>query len=254
MRITNVPCPQPKSNNLPSPCHASPNPACSGDRTSDTNAATARLYEDGRFPTPDRRARFIAVEHDEPLEPVDERFPLVLTTGRVRDHWHTLTRTGKSRALMQRTPEPVLEVSTRDAVRLGLHDGDFVEVTSRRGTAVAQCRVSDAIRAVNAQLIAIASARGIAVVDSDALTQTLLQRVDKTGLFHIGREQIDVFARGNEPHHGRLDDTAGHAGTVISGVIANEIFIRSFDEQFGAGIPLLSDEEILQSAGLLASQ
>ena len=48
---------------------------------------------------------------------------------------------------MQRTPEPVLEVSTRDAVRLGLHDGDFVEVTSRRGTAVAQCRVSDAIRA-----------------------------------------------------------------------------------------------------------
>jgi anaerobic selenocysteine-containing dehydrogenase len=88
----------------------------------------------------------VPVEHDEPLEPADARFPLVLTTGRVRDHWHTLTRTGKAPALRRRTPEPVLEVSTRDARPLGLQDGDFVEVTSRRGKAVAQCRVSDTIR------------------------------------------------------------------------------------------------------------
>ena len=108
---------------------------------------TGRLYADGRFPTPDGRASFVAVEHAEPLEPVDPRFPLVLTTGRVRDHWHTLTRTGKAPALVRRTPEPVLEVHTRDAASLGLQDGDFVEVTSRRGKAVAQCRVSDAIRA-----------------------------------------------------------------------------------------------------------
>jgi ferredoxin-nitrate reductase len=112
-----------------------------------THPGTARLYEAGRFPTPDGRARFVAVEHVEPLEPVDARFPLVLTTGRVRDHWHTLTRTGKAPALVRRTPEPVLEVNTRDARALGLQDGDFVEVASRRGKAVAQCRVSDAIRA-----------------------------------------------------------------------------------------------------------
>ena len=78
---------------------------------------TARLYADGRFPTPDGRARFVAVEHAEPLEPADARFPLVLTTGRVRDHWHTLTRTGKAPALVRRTPEPILEVNTRDAAR-----------------------------------------------------------------------------------------------------------------------------------------
>jgi ferredoxin-nitrate reductase len=108
---------------------------------------TERLYADGRFPTPDGRARFVVVEHAEPLEPTDSRFPLVLTTGRVRDHWHTLTRTGNVPALMRRTPEPVLEVNTRDARAIGLQDGDFVEVTSRRGKAVAQCRVSDAIRA-----------------------------------------------------------------------------------------------------------
>ena len=112
-----------------------------------THGGTERLYGDGRFPTPDGRARFVAVEHAEPLEPADARFPLILTTGRVRDHWHTLTRTGNAPALMRRTPEPILEVSTRDAREIGLQDGEFVEVTSRRGKAVAQCRVSDTIRA-----------------------------------------------------------------------------------------------------------
>jgi len=107
---------------------------------------TARLYTDGAFSTPDGRARFLAVEHAEPLEAPDADFPLVLTTGRVRDHWHTLTRTGKSPALASRTPEPILEVNLGDARRGGIHDGDFVEVTSRRGKAVAQCRVSAAIR------------------------------------------------------------------------------------------------------------
>jgi len=107
---------------------------------------TARLYTDRRFPTPDRRARLVAVEHDEPLEPTDARFPLTLTTGRLRDHWHTLTRTGKSPALVSRTPEPILEVNLRDAQRAGIQDGDFVEITSRRGKAVAQCRVSAANR------------------------------------------------------------------------------------------------------------
>jgi len=64
----------------------------------------------------------------------------------VRDHWHTLTRTAKSPALTARTPEPFLEVNPRDAGRAGLADGDFVEIASRRGSAVAQCRVTETIR------------------------------------------------------------------------------------------------------------
>jgi len=107
---------------------------------------TARLYTDGRFPTADGRARFVRVEHADPLEAPDVSFPLVLTTGRVRDHWHTRTRTGKAPALAARTPEPILEVNLVDARRASIQDGDFVEITSRRGKAVAQCRVSVAIR------------------------------------------------------------------------------------------------------------
>ncbi len=112
----------------------------------DDHRGTARLYADTRFPTPTGRARFIAVEHDEPVEPPDAGFPLTLTTGRVRDHWHTLTRTGKSPALASRSREPILEVNLRDARRAGFRDGDFVEITSRRGKAVAQARVSETIR------------------------------------------------------------------------------------------------------------
>jgi len=106
---------------------------------------TARLYTDGRFATASGRARFVAVEHAEPAEPVDASFPLTLTTGRVRDHWHTLTR-GHSPALMRRTPEPILELNPGDARRAAVGDGEFVEITSRRGKAVAQARVTGTIR------------------------------------------------------------------------------------------------------------
>jgi ferredoxin-nitrate reductase len=108
---------------------------------------TSRLYTDARFPTLDGRARFFAVEHRGPAETPDATFPLTLTTGRVRDHWHTLTRTGNAPALRRRTPEPLLELHPRDARATGVVDGDFVEITSRRGKAVAQCRVTETIRA-----------------------------------------------------------------------------------------------------------
>jgi len=107
---------------------------------------TPGRYMNGRFPTGDGRARLLAVEHDPPVEPTDARYPLTLTTGRVRDHWHTLTRTAKSPALTARTPEPLLEVHPADARRAGVLDGDFVEITSRRGKAVAQALVSETIR------------------------------------------------------------------------------------------------------------
>ena len=114
--------------------------------TAPGHPGTARRYAGGVFATPDGRARLVPVEHDEPSEPVDAAFPLTLTTGRVRDHWHTLTRTGKAPALVRRTPEPLVEVNGRDARRAGIRDGDFVELTSRRGKAVAQARVTDTIR------------------------------------------------------------------------------------------------------------
>ena len=93
----------------------------------------ARLYEDGRFETPDGRARFFAEKHKPVAEPVDARYPLRLITGRLRDHWHGLSRTGTVAALFGHVREPRLGMNPNDMARRGIHEGDLVRVQSRRG-------------------------------------------------------------------------------------------------------------------------
>jgi ferredoxin-nitrate reductase len=110
-----------------------------------TPRGTERLYADREFPTASGRAKFVAVEHAEPFEQPDRNYPLVLTTGRSKYHWHTLTRTGKNQALRKSAPDPILEINRADAKRYGIRDADFVEVTSRRGKVMAQCRVTEEI-------------------------------------------------------------------------------------------------------------
>jgi ferredoxin-nitrate reductase len=112
----------------------------------DDHPGTERLYGAGRFPGARGKARFIATEHQEPFEPVDGEYPLVLTTGRLKNQWHTMTRTGKVAALRKISPEPFLELHPSDARENGLRDADFAEVVSRRGKAVVQVRVTAEIR------------------------------------------------------------------------------------------------------------
>ncbi|HXH08368.1 MAG TPA: molybdopterin dinucleotide binding domain-containing protein [Alphaproteobacteria bacterium] len=103
---------------------------------------TRRLYTDRRFPTPDGRTCFLSVEHADPVEHPSRDYPLLLTTGRVKHQWHTMTRTGKVENLLKRCREPFVELHSQDARRYGVQDGDFVELTSRRGKLVAQARVT----------------------------------------------------------------------------------------------------------------
>ena len=106
---------------------------------------TERLYASGRFPTPDGRARLTATPHSDPSDRPDDDYPLVLTTGRVAQQWHTMTRTAKSRELMADEPEPFLELHPGDAGRAGVGDGDRVRVRSRRGSAALRARVIDTV-------------------------------------------------------------------------------------------------------------
>lgn len=103
---------------------------------------TPRLYTDHRFNTSSTRARFHPTEHHDPAEMPDPHFPLILTSGRVRNQWHTMTRTGKVPALMKAAPEPYLEMNPQDAAEANIIDGSFVEVRSRRGVFIAQARVT----------------------------------------------------------------------------------------------------------------
>lgn len=105
-------------------------------------ASAERRFSDGRFPTPDGRARFVAVRHEGVALATDQQRPIALNTGRLRDQWHTMTRTGRVPRLMSNAPEPVLEVSPADAARQGLAEGDLVRVSSRYGFARARIGIS----------------------------------------------------------------------------------------------------------------
>lgn len=96
---------------------------------------TVRLYADHRFPTPDGRARFAPTPHVDPAENPDADFPILLTTGRVADQWHTMTRTGHSPALLKAAGKPTVSVHPLDAAAAGLEDGAMAKISSRRGAA-----------------------------------------------------------------------------------------------------------------------
>jgi ferredoxin-nitrate reductase len=107
---------------------------------------TQRLYTDGVFRTANGQARFIAHKLQPPKESVDREFPLVLTSGRIYAHWHTLTRTGKVDKLLKRDPDPYVEIHPDDAQRLGVCEGQLVSLQSRRGTVQLPARLTPTVR------------------------------------------------------------------------------------------------------------
>lgn len=114
-------------------------------RGPDARKGRARLFSDGRFYTFDQRARFVAVQPPALAQPVTEARPLVLNTGRIRDHWHTMTRTGKSQRLSAHRAVPFVEVHPDDATRFGLSDGGFARVTTDLGQAILEVTVTDGV-------------------------------------------------------------------------------------------------------------
>ncbi|MFC3068762.1 nitrate reductase [Phenylobacterium soli] len=104
---------------------------------------TARLFADGRFQTPDGRAHMHALEAHGPAEATDPAYPLSLNTGRIRDQWHTMTRTGLAPELCRHAPEPFVEIHPDDAAPLAITDGRLTRVQTRAGEAVVTARLTD---------------------------------------------------------------------------------------------------------------
>ncbi|MCR4378588.1 MAG: molybdopterin-dependent oxidoreductase [Rhodospirillales bacterium] len=94
-----------------------------------------RLFADGEFFTPQGKANFVAMRHSPPAMETGGTYPFVLNTGRVRDQWHTMTRTGLSPRLSAHTEEPFLGVHPGDAKALNMKDGDIAKVSSLHGEA-----------------------------------------------------------------------------------------------------------------------
>jgi len=112
----------------------------------DTDKGTKRLFTDHRFYTPNQRAQIHAVPDGNTSEPTDVDFPLVLTTGRIRDQWHTMTKTGRVAKLNQHSPQPFLQLHPHDARTRNIRDGQLVVVQGRRGQVRVKAQLTDEVR------------------------------------------------------------------------------------------------------------
>ena len=106
------------------------------------HTGTQRLFEDGRFQHADGKARFVPTPPSGPGSAVDEDFPFVLNTGRIRDQWHTMTRTSRSPRLNEHLPEPFVDLHAQDALSLAVREGELARLTTARGSAVVRVRTS----------------------------------------------------------------------------------------------------------------
>lgn len=111
----------------------------------DGKAPGSRFFGNGGFFTSDSRAKFIAPETPKLHNETSKEFPLRLNTGRIRDQWHSMTRSGLSPRLGQHSPEPFVEVSHEDAQRYALTEGGFARLRSAHGSAVYRVQVSDVV-------------------------------------------------------------------------------------------------------------
>jgi ferredoxin-nitrate reductase len=91
----------------------------------------SRLFSDFKFYTPNQRAKIHAVPDENLSEKLNEDFPLILTTGRIRDQWHTMTKTGKVNKLNQHIAQPYIEIHPKDAEARGIKEGQVIEVETR---------------------------------------------------------------------------------------------------------------------------
>ena len=108
---------------------------------------TPRLFTDRKFFTNDEKSHFNApAKLYNQSEPLTEAFPLILNTGRIRDQWHTRTRTGKVKRLLTHIPEPILEMNKVDAYLRKLKDGDLAVIKSPRGQVRVKVKVNFDIR------------------------------------------------------------------------------------------------------------
>jgi len=106
------------------------------------------LYKDKIFPTPSGKARFNRAVYKEPEDKVKYPFSFILTTGRTKKQWHTMTRTGKSLELLRNEAEPYIFMNEEDAFELGIVNNDYINVRSKRGQIYIKTKIGKIKRGV----------------------------------------------------------------------------------------------------------
>ena len=108
--------------------------------TAEKQKGTDRLFSNGQFFTKSRKAQFIAVADSQPAHALSEKYPLRLNTGRTRDQWHTMTRTGKAARLSGHRYEPFVELHPEDGKAFYVRDNELARISNDNGEVI--CRVN----------------------------------------------------------------------------------------------------------------
>lgn len=106
-----------------------------------------RMFDDGEFFTPEKTARFIPISARYPVLKKSKSLPFIMNTGRVRDQWHTMTRTGKTDRLLQHISEPYLDIHPHDAAQLQLKEDTIARVHNPNGEVLARVKITTQQRA-----------------------------------------------------------------------------------------------------------
>ena len=231
-----------------------------------TATGTDRLYRDGVFETPSGRARFHAAPYRPVAEPIDARYPLHLNTGRLRDQWHGMSRTGLVARLYAHVEAPALAMNRADMARRKVGDGDLVRVRSRRGSLVVKACASDEMRGGQVFMPMHWGGRFMAGAGVNALTldrfdpvskqpelkhaavqvekvdlpyrRTILRRGDGAVLLRQAQAFIDRFEFASATLAGREHDVLVFE-TASEGPLP-EALVAEIDAAFGLDDPLLT--------------
>ncbi|MGV8990660.1 MAG: molybdopterin-dependent oxidoreductase [Thiobacillus sp.] len=231
-----------------------------------TSAGQARLYENGVYPTPSGRAQFHNVAYCQVAEPTDARFPFHLNTGRLRDQWHGMSRTGLVSRLYAHVEEPLLSMNGKDMERRKFQDGDLVRVKSRRGSLVIKVQASDELRSSQIFMPMHWGGRFMAGMGVNALTldafdpvskqpelkhaavqvekvtlpyrRTIMRRGDGATLLRLAQPFIAHFDYATATLTGR-DNSVLVFETASEGPLA-ESLVQEMDIAFGLDDPLLT--------------
>ncbi|CAN7559006.1 molybdopterin-dependent oxidoreductase [Pseudomonas sp. LjRoot71] len=150
---------------------------------------TARLYGDGQFPTANGRAQFHAEPFRAAKEKRETRYSLTLNTGRLRDQWHGMSRTGSAAQLFGHAPEALLSLHPDELRRRRLQSGDLIKVRSRRGSLIVPVVADESIRSGQAYMPMHWGNRFLKGLGTNVLTQPAFDPLSKQPeLKHAGIE------------------------------------------------------------------
>jgi len=160
---------------------------------------TSRLFTDNQFFTPTKKAKIFAVAGDNHSESLTENLPLILTTGRIRDQWHTMTKTGRVKKLNQHLPKAFLEIHPTDATERGLNEGDIAKITNGRGQVQVPVKVTTDIKQ---GVVFLPMHWGKVLNQTQArcnnLTSSLIDPLSKEPDFKFSAVQVEKYQKSTE--------------------------------------------------------